>query len=425
MKEMSSERIAKRNFVLNFVEGAIYAASGALISAQTVLPALVTKLGGGNVAVGAVGVIVWVGLFLPQTFAARYVETHPWKKPWAIKYGLSQRIVLLVFGLCLLMFGADQPSMVLWMLLAMFSLNQILMGITTPGWFEMFAKLIPTTKRGRLVGIRSSLGGLGAIGCGMMLTWFLVTFPFPLNYSLAFFAAFLLQSVSIIVQSNLIEEQPSPVGNRKPFFIYLRQLPKVVQENIPFRNFLRATIVQILATMPVGFYTVYALHKFSADESVVGKFTLAIVAVQVVSSLGIGFLTDRRGNKLTLVIAACALFLANVWAMFAPSLEWFMLVYIFLGVNLGTELLARYNISIEYGPPEQRATYVGLMNTLIAPFYFVGMMGGALSDAFGYTAVFGIGSMFSVLGILLMVCTVREPRSLPKESVGRRTAKAT
>jgi MFS family permease len=164
--------------------------------------------------------------------------------------------------------------------------------------------------------------------------------------------------------------------------------------------------------MPVGFYTVYALKKFSADESMIGTFTLAIVAVQVVSSLGIGFLADKRGYKVSLVIAAFALFFANVCAMFAPSLEWFMFVYIFLGINLGTELLARYNISIEYGPPEQRATYIGLMNTVIAPFYFVGMIGGAISDAFGYATVFAIGIAASVLGILLMVFKVREPRTL-------------
>ena len=84
----------------------------------------------------------------------------------------------------------------------------------------------------------------------------------------------------------------------------------------------------------------------------------------------------------------------------------------FLGVNLGTELLARYNISVEYGPPEQRSTYVGLMNTVIAPFYLVGMLGGTISDAFGYTTVFWIGTIASVIGILMMVFRVQDPRKM-------------
>ncbi|MBI5474468.1 MAG: MFS transporter [Ignavibacteriae bacterium] len=404
--------VEKKNFLLNLIEGSLYSSSGSLISPQTVLPALVAKLGGGNIEVGVVSVIAWVGVFLPQIFASRYVEAHAWKKPWAIKYGLMQRIFILLISLCLLFFGVRNPATALWLFLILYTLNQILIGVTTPGWFEMFAKMIPTKRRGRLFGIRSSIGGLGAFFFSIALTWFLAEYAFPLSFALAFGLAFLLQAASIIVQSSLIEEEPSPIVERKELFAYMRELPRVLRENIPFRNFLIATGIQILATMPMGFYTIYALSQFRADESVVGTFTLAIVAIQVGSSLGIGYLADRHGNKLTLIIAASALFCANLCALFSPSLEWFTLVYIFLGVNLGTELLARYNISIEYGPPQQRATYVGLMNTVLAPLYFVGMLGGVISNAFGYATVFAIGAIVSVVGIAFMLFKVEEPRRL-------------
>ncbi len=408
------KQVERRNFVLNFVEGAIYTASGSLISSQTVLPALVSRLGGGNIAIGSIGVIVWVGLFLPQMFAARYVETHPWKKPWAIKYGLAQRIVILIVGLCLMAFGGTHPLAALWVVLMLFLLNQVLIGITTPGWFEMFAKMISAKKRGRLVGIRNSLGGITALGCGVLLTWLLATFPFPLSYALAFFTAFLLQIVSIIIQANLVEVEPSPVVDRKPFFAHLRQLPDVLRANVPFRNFIIASGIQIIATIPVGFYTVSALHRFQANEVVVGEFTIAFVAIQVATSLGIGFLADKFGNKLSLVIAAIALLCANITALAAPSLGWFMLVYVFLGINVGTEILARYNISIEYGPPQSRATYIGLMNTILAPLYFIGILGGVISDSFGYSAVFLLGVIASTAGVLVLMYNVREPRELPE-----------
>lgn len=411
MSEQTSAAVEKRNFILNFVEGALFSSSAGFISAQTMLPALIAKLGGGNIEVGAIGVITAVGLFLPQIFAARYVETHAWKKPWAIKYGLIQRVIVLLLGLAVLIFGAREPRTALWLFLALFALNQIMLGVTTPGWFEMFAKMVPVHKRGRLTGLRSSLGGIGAFVCSIVLTWYLTRFQFPLNFSLAIVSAFVFQTASIVVQCFLIEAEPSPTVERKPFFAYLRQLPTIVRDNRPFRNFIFTTIVQIVATMPVGFFTVYALQRFSANETIVGAFTLAMVAVQVVSSLGIGALADKFGNRLALLLAACALFLANVWAMFAPSLDSFVLVFIFLGVNLGAELLARYNIAIEYGPPEQRALYIGLMNTVVAPFYSIAMVGGVISNAFGYTALFLIGSVASSVGILLMLFIVREPRT--------------
>lgn len=416
--EQSVDRqgVERKNFVLNFVEGAFFSASGSLMSPQTVLPVIVAMLGGGNIAIGALSVIVWVGLFLPQIFAARYVETLPWKKPWAIKFGIAQRVTVLCIGLGLLLFGAGQPTFALVLFFVFYSLCQILLGVTTPGWFDMFAKMVPTRKRGRLVGIRSSLGGIGAFCCGLILTWLLARFSFPLGFAFAFFLAFGLQSASIVVQMALIETEPSPTSERQPLAAYLRDLPRVLRENAAFKHFLVASMFQIVAAMPVGFYAVYAMSRFNLSNAAVGTFTLAVVGVQVATSLLIGYLADKKGNKLTLMIAAVALLCANVLALFAPSAEWFFAVFLLLGINLGTELLARYNIAVEYSPLHQRSRYVGLMNTILAPFYIVGLLGGTISEVFGYSALFAVGTVASVAGVAMTMFRVQDPRRLFPES---------
>ena len=73
--------------------------------------------------------------------------------------------------------------------------------------------------------------------------------------------------------------------------------------------------------------------------------------------------------------------------------------------------MARYNMSIEYGPVKKRSTYVGLMNTLLAPFYLSGMIGGVLSEWLGLPAVFLLGGVSSVAGIAYLVRNVRDPRT--------------
>ncbi|MBX2989954.1 MAG: MFS transporter [Bacteroidetes bacterium] len=415
-ESVDRQKVDRKNFVLNFSEGALFAASGSLMSPQTVLPVIVAMLGGSNITIGALSVIVWVGLFLPQIFAARYVETLPWKKPWAIKFGIAQRVTVLCIGVGLLLFGADQPALALVVFFVFYSLCQILLGVTTPGWFDMFAKMVPTRKRGRLVGIRSSLGGIGAFCCGLILTWLLARFPFPLGFAFAFFLAFGLQSASILVQMALVETEPSPTSERQPLAVYLRDLPRVLRENAAFKHFLVASMFQIVASMPVGFYAVYAMSRFDLNKEVVGTFTLAIVGVQVATSLLIGYLSDKRGNKLTLVLAAVALLCANVMALFAPSADWFFLVFLFLGINLGTELLARYNIAVEYSPLHQRSRYVGLMNTILAPFYIVGLLGGTISEVFGYSALFAVGIIASIAGVAMTMFRVQDPRKMFSES---------
>ena len=124
-----------------------------------------------------------------------------------------------------------------------------------------------------------------------------------------------------------------------------------------------------------------------------------------------GWLADHKGNKLAFVVASSSLLAASICALLAPSLEWFYLVFFLLGGNLGSELMTRYNLAIEYGPVEQRSTYIGLMNSIMAPFYFVGVLGGWIANMFGYPAVFMTGIACSLVGITYLLLVVREPRA--------------
>ncbi len=399
-----------RNFVLNAAEGALFISSGAFLSAQTVLPALITRLGGSNVEVGALGVFSYAGLFLPQIFAARYVETLPRKLPWALTYGALHRLVVLLMGASILVFGVSRPLLALWLLLGFVLVMQILVGISTPGWFDMFTKLTRVTRRGRLIGIRTSLGGASAFVGSLVLTWLLGNVSFPLSFACAFFIGFALQTASLAVQWNLVETVPSRTVPRRPLSEFIRAIPQVLRTNHAFRLFLGSSALLVVATMPVGFFAVYALRHFGAPDIIIGEFTLIIVATQVVSALVNGYIADRFGNKVVLILAAGAMLCATLIAFVAPSTGWYRLVFLFVGVVLGSETMARYNIAVEFGPPERRSTYVGMMNTLLSPMYLSGLAGGWLIDRLGFHTLFAVAAGFSLLGIWVLVFRVRDPR---------------
>jgi MFS family permease len=353
-------------------------------------------------------VVLWVGLFLPQIFAARITQTLPWKKPWSVGVGLAQRLVILAIGLLILAFGTSPHALTVFLLL--FALNQLLMGVATPGWFDMYIKLTPIESRGRATGWRNAFAGVGAFACGSALTWLLAAFGFPVNYGIAFLAAFAFQIVSIVLQMRLVEELPSKTLPRQPVFEYLRELPGLFRQNRGFRSFIIASIFLILATMPLVFFTVYGLRRFQAHENVVGEFTLAMITGQVLGAVMTGYVADRYGNLRALVCASLALFFASVWALLAPTLVLFEIVFVLVGVNLGSELMLRYNLAVEFGPVERRSTYIGLMNTVLAPFYLAGLLAGWVSDVLGYHALFAIGAASSLAGIVLLVTTVKDPR---------------
>lgn len=404
-----------RNFIVNVVEGGLFVAGATFISVQTVLPTMVAQLGGDNVAVGALGFIAWGGLFLPQIFAARYVETVAWKKPWVVRLGAVQRIIVGIIGLVLLLFGGSDPGLALGLFLVLYAVMHLVLGIVTPAWVDLIAKVTPVAKRGRLAGFRSSLAGAMGFACGILLTWILGSLHLPVNYAVAFGCAFLLQALSIFVQSRLVEAEPSHAGERKPLKAFLAQIPGVLRRSPPFRNFIIAMAFLVMATVSMTFFTLNAIREFQADPSIAGQFTMIIVGSQVISAPAVGYLADRHGNRIALIVAATALMCASISAILAPTLGWFRVVFVFLGINLGSELMARYNFAIEFAPEKDRAMYFGLMNALLAPFYAVSLLGGWISNVAGYSVVFQVGAACSLAGIFLMVLSVREPRAIVRQ----------
>ncbi len=402
--------IDRRNFLLNVFEGAFYVTGASLISAQTVLPALVERLGGGNIAVGLLGLITWAGVYLPQIVASRIGQTLQWKKRWVVNFGRTQRVMILLIGLLLLFSTRERMILTLPLFLLLFLVNQLVIGLTSPVWFDFFAKLIRRKYRGRSVGLRTALAGIMSFGGTILLTVLLESFPYPRNFAVIVLAAFGFQAVSIVLQNLLVETEPSAVAPRHNVRDYFLQVRSIVRENHAFRRFLQAAALLVASTMPAGFFTVYALKRYGLTVSSVGEFTFLMVIGQITGALIFGYLADLRSNKSALIAAYAALLLATTTALLAPDYGWFRLVFVFLGMNLGSEMMIRYSMAIEFGPAELRSTYLGIMNTILAPCYAATMLGGVVSELFGYPALFLAGIACAALGLIFLITAVREPR---------------
>jgi MFS family permease len=411
--ESRSPAVQRRNYLLYAAEGSLFTTSSAFINPQTVLPALVVGLGGDSIAVGILSIFVFFGLYLPQLFSARIIETIALRKRWTLIAGLVHRVLALGMGASVLFLGGRNPAAGRWLLIAFFGMTQLAMGFSTTGWYDMFAKLVKPSSRGRLIGIRTFFGSGGAFLCGLLLTWFLVTFPFPYNYGIGMVCAFVLQMGSWGCQTALIEDIPSHTLPRRSLIQYFSQMAPILRSDHAFRRFLLAAALLTLAAMPIGFFTVHALREFHTDASMVGEFTLIVVVSQMMSALVSGYIADHFGNKRVIVIGATALMLASTTAYCAPSLPLFRLVFVFLGIHLGTESSARYNIALEFGTPHRRSTYIGLMNTLVAPFYLSGLVGGLVGAWLGFRGVFALALLFSAAGLVFLGFLVSDPRRQP------------
>ena len=399
---MDSADVLKRNFWIHLTEGAVYLSSSVLLSPQTVFPALVAKLGGDNVAIGAIPIIVYLAYYLPQIVSANYIRTSPLRRPWTLRLGILQRVQILFFAIVVAFFGLRSPSIALAAFFAIYIANQVLAGLGSPVWFDLVAKTTSPSGRGKLMGIRISLGAMLGFLNGFLLTVLLGYLPYPFNFAAVFGLAFFLQFTSWVILRNVVETEQSTVASHDSPRNLMIRVKNILRKDAVYRRFLVSAAFLIVGLMPIGFFMIAAIKKYGLEESYVGLFTITMVAAQMLSGALLGWLADNKGHKTSLLICATATACATMIALASGSVNFFYFVFFFVGINLGAETITRYNFVERCAPENERALYVGIMNAWLAPFYFSATVGGWLSNVFSYTLVFILGLIATLIGVILL-----------------------
>jgi MFS family permease len=270
---------------------------------------------------------------------------------------------------------------------------------------DFFAKTTSPESRGKLVGWRTSLGAALGLVNGFILTVLLTMISFPYNYAAAIGMAFLYQLSSLVEQQKVVEEQPSVVTDPVRLSELFARMRFIVAENRPFRMFLVASALLTASFTSVAFFTVAAMKRLDISESAVGIFTVVTIIGQTLSGVVLGWVADRKGTKSALLICGISLLLSIVTALFAPSVVWFYLVFVFMGINVGAEMFMRYNFAVECAPEGDRPMYIGIMNAWFAPVYLISPFAGWLSAVHGYNFVFWLSLVIGSAGIILLAKT--------------------
>ena len=104
--------------------------------------------------------------------------------------------------------------------------------------------------------------------------------------------------------------------------------------------------------------------------------------------------------------------IAGVGTFPVISLLLFVAVFVLNGLTHAAINVSNMNILLEFAPTaEERPTYVGLGNTLAAPFAFAApLLAGVLADVAGFASVFVASTVAGVVCVTLLFVCVREPR---------------
>ena len=403
--------VLRQNIVANIIDGAMYAFGISFVSLQVVVPVMVKRISDSDLAVGLVPVLWTAGFNFPQIFIASHAQRFPYKMRLFLRTAFYQRVPwpLLAF-LSFFMLGRLSPTAGIVSFFFLFTLAAVAGSLCFPIWFDLIAKLTPVDLRGRLFAARNLLGGLLGILAGLVVERVLAEIAYPTSYGVLFTLAFLFMGVSYWALTRLREEDASPVAEEVHIVEYLRSLPRILRGQKNFLNFLISDALLLAATMAGAFYAVHAIEKFSLSDSSAGLFTVMIMWSTIVGNMFFGYIADRYGHKVNLVLAAASTALSCFMALLAPDQGLYLIVFVGMAFQIGLSGISRLSIVAELCSEEERPTYVALTNLVTSPFILFGVVAGGIASRFGYDAVFFIAGLLAVASALWMAFKVEEPR---------------
>ena len=403
----------RRNYRLGVWNGIAMHVADAFISETTVLPSFISNLTPSKILIGLAGSMRRASWPLPQAVVAGYLESRDRKLPLYRTTAYLRVFAMITLSITTLLLGSHL-NLLLLLFFAAFSIYSISAGIAGLPYMDIVAKTIPSKIRGSYFGTRLFLGGLLATFCGYLVKEILLTFSFPLNYGFLFLIATFFITLGVFLFSLVAEPVQSVEKEKKGSLFNLREGKMILKMDKNYQRLCLTRILLGIGAMSFPFYILYLRKIFPIPEGSIGLFLSAELVGTTFTNLFWGNLSNRKGNRIVLMITAFVSIFIPLIAFaltliplptFTPSL---ILFFLMGGVKSGI-WVGYPNFLIDISPAKKRPTYIGFMNTLIAPILFLPTLGGGIVDLSSYEVLFSLSLLSSPLA-LLFAYHLKDPR---------------
>ncbi|KPK99673.1 MAG: hypothetical protein AMJ91_06900 [candidate division Zixibacteria bacterium SM23_73_3] len=360
-----AQRHFKRNFFLGVSNGVLFNFAWAFTSTSTVLPLFINKLTPSQILIGLASTLEALGWFLPQMAVAAVTLHRKNQKPVYIKTAFLRGGSFLLFAILVFLLGKENPAYLLVTFFFLFSLYSFGGGLAGVSFTDIVGKTIPEEKRGSFFGMRMLVGGGLSALAGFLIQRILKLHDFPKNFGILFLIASAL-IILALVSFCMVKEPPT---TRRPE-------KKSIKENL----LLGFQITKADRNFRMLLLTRIAIGSYVMGFSLAGAFLTVQMMGYLSSNLLWGYLSNRKNNKLVLVISAffsaiCPLLvLSNM--VFQIPLWAYASIFFFLGATISGVEIGYTNYLLQIAPEERRPIYVGFLNTVVGPTIFLSAVGG-------------------------------------------------
>lgn len=398
------------NFFLNAANGAATKLGDRLASPGLVLPWLLAALGAPGYLAGLLVPVRRAAALLPQlAVSGKMREAARRKWYWfvgALSFGLM--FVLMVPAALIL-----PPTGAGWAVIALLGVASISRGFSSVAFKDVLGKTIPKGRRGRLLALRATTGGLLALVAGVLMRLYLGEQSHVTPYLLLVAAGgglWVLGAVAVL----FITEQPGATEGGRTAIEELNAGLALLREVPGLRHFILARALLLSITLSVPYYSLYGRELTGAEAGNLGIFVVASSLAAVLSSPVWGRFSDRSSRTVMMVASSLAA-LAGVAALALTLLpETLHSAYVFGGIVLllgfaqAGVRLGRKTYLVDGAPVDERPLYAAMTNTILGIFILLGSGFGLLQQVIGIRALIGV---FVAMGLLGTAAVWRMPEA--------------
>ncbi len=391
------------NFFKNILNGASTKLAEQLVSPGTTLPWIFGALGVPGGMAGALVPVKDAGSLLPQLFVSAKIRAFDRRKWFWVIPAFVQAISLVAMAFVVLNTGGITAGVLILLLLGIFSIAS---GVASLAFKDVVAKTIPKGKRGQMLAMRATTGGVLTLIAGV---WINTTVKSDDNIWVFFgliITAAILWALAAIIFANIKEAKGATDGGKTPVK-ELTDAWSFFRKDVNLRNFIytRALLMAIPLAQP--FFIIIGRQEVGSEVSSLGIIVVAAGIANIISSPFWGRFSDRSSRKM--MIAVAALGIVNIlvmasfplWAGNLKNIYTFSLLLLIQVMAHGGARLSRKTYLVDFAPDKDRSLYVALSNTMIGLFTLLAAGFGLVATLFGLQIMLIFYASMLVAAILL------------------------
>jgi len=375
-----------------------------------VVPLFLKELGAPNVIATSSAGLFSIIIAMPMLFTAALTRNVTNMKKMVISAHCTILIVTFFLGY-IFTFSGIGKSLIAWKIyFILFIIYSLSIGIIVPIWADFLEKTTKRSLRGKFFGVGFAFNSLGAFGGGILLKFLLETsIPFPKNFGYGFIILFFCLSIGTFFFAFYKEKKQNK--SNTSFNQFKIETKQIIKNRPNFHRYLFSRIFYCATLPALGLYAVFCQKKFGFNISEIGLFTVLNVISMGISSYISGYLGDKHGHKISMLIAYSFHLIAVILALLSKNMFWVYCIFISIGAGQGAFMPSAMNLIYDFADLEDKKTYMALIDSFLAPFSLMFLVGiGFLITKNQFVLSFCIIGFCLLIALLILYFFVKDPK---------------